>query len=221
MAVRCWRYFNPRTPCGVRPDCLSYAIFRAKISIHAPLAGCDSTATNKSSRPRGFQSTHPLRGATMGLGDQHHFQPISIHAPLAGCDSIDRADHPLNRDFNPRTPCGVRHVQSKSPSQGRIFQSTHPLRGATEHSQTGVEGDAISIHAPLAGCDYHGCATLSTPFYFNPRTPCGVRPDRYALLAGQLHFNPRTPCGVRRCSGTGQQGFRYFNPRTPCGVRQQ
>ena len=55
--------------------------------------------------------------------------------------------------FNPRTPCGVRpeseyRCQSSSP-----FQSTHPLRGATNIYKTNYNFSAISIHAPLAGCD--------------------------------------------------------------------
>ena len=34
-----------------------------------------------------FQSTHPLRGATLVLRQLRRFVQISIHAPLAGCDS--------------------------------------------------------------------------------------------------------------------------------------
>ena len=37
---------------------------------------------------------------------------------------------------------------------GKIFQSTHPMRGATPH-RAGAYGSilVISIHAPHAGCD--------------------------------------------------------------------
>ena len=35
------RNFNPRTPCGVR-QAEELFMVRLKISIHAPLAGCDS-----------------------------------------------------------------------------------------------------------------------------------------------------------------------------------
>ena len=35
----------------------------------------------------------------------------------------------------------------------KLFQSTHPLRGATCVSVDTVPGADISIHAPLAGCD--------------------------------------------------------------------
>ncbi len=151
--------------------------------------------------PVRFQSTHPLRGATIKCGYTllylSNFNPrtpcgvrpgndkgnittldISIHAPLAGCD-----------------PEMIRVTL-----QRLIFQSTHPLRGATSN--------------------FDRCRSLW--IYFNPRTPCGVRrfatqqcccetnrfqsthPLRgatyhlFKVLFGIWDFNPRTPCGVRR-----------------------
>ena len=82
----------------------------------------------------------------------------------------------LQSDFNPRTPCGVRRsnagihcctypISIHAPLAGcdpemirvtlqrLIFQSTHPLRGATSN--------------------FDRCRSLW--IYFNPRTPCGVR----------------------------------------------
>ncbi len=78
--------------------------------------------------------------------------------------------------FNPRTPRGVRLVdangrivtsifQSTHPVRGatpadvtvsaklNLFQSTHPVRGATESDQHARLGRVISIHAPCEGCD--------------------------------------------------------------------
>ena len=39
-----WNYqsFNPRTPCGVRPRTVYQFLVGHVVSIHAPLAGCDS-----------------------------------------------------------------------------------------------------------------------------------------------------------------------------------
>ena len=84
-----------------------------------------------------FQSTHPLRGATVAFAMPFTVMVISIHAPLAGCD---RPNNPLAMvaefHFNPRTPCGVRQQQNKTFFGHILFQSTHPLRGATHwHSQ--------------------------------------------------------------------------------------
>ena len=122
--------FNPRTPCGVR-------------RTHPRTA----RARNR------FQSTHPLRGATRLIPPLFIQLFISIHAPLAGCD---RRKNDVQRPvvhFNPRTPCGVRPYQAARIVFTLSFQSTHPLRGATQ--------------TPSRHCQ--------TARNFNPRTPCGVR----------------------------------------------
>ena len=190
-------YFNPRTPCGVRRELEGVIEKKTGISIHAPLAGCDSLSCSKNwcltnFNPRtpcgvrrrqcwrngtrkAFQSTHPLRGATLVLTASFITSAISIHAPLAGCDMerrrlgfrISISIHaPLagcdlktaqkkyrTKNFNPRTPCGVRRYFSIRLQPTPEFQSTHPLRGATLYRVQLLYGRFISIHAPLAGCD--------------------------------------------------------------------
>ena len=144
--------FNPRTPCGVRPQGQHkfYPKFR-------------------------FQSTHPVRGATHRKRQNRWIQMISIHAPRAGCDG-KKAIHKLCcKNFNPRTPCGVRRrgrAQSRSPA---LFQSPHPVRGATKLDMKRFPIFKISIHAPRAGCDALKIAVNGQSKHFNPRTPCGVR----------------------------------------------
>ena len=148
-----------------------------------------------------FQSTHPLRGATLRRGTSERLQCISIHAPLAGCDSLGGLGGLGSLDFNPRTPCGVRPVACPPPRDGggyfnprtpcgvrlvvgekpgseKLFQSTHPLRGATHCGLRKQHCRHISIHAPLAGCDPAWAVQLPCLAHFNPRTPCGVRPNR-------------------------------------------
>ena len=122
--------FNPRTPCGVRPLCNRWTIGTSLFQSTHPLRGATSTRRKsrsssifQSTHPlRGatrssfwaeleflFQSTHPLRGATEGGGVTYMSADISIHAPLAGCDAGDLFYRPAGQNFNPRTPCGVRH----------------------------------------------------------------------------------------------------------------
>ena len=211
-------HFNPRTPCGVRLCFARYSkifipfqsthplrgateqvLFDCQelfISIHAPLAGCDSVATYIPSstldfNPRtpcgvrraacdmrydilGFQSTHPLRGATSGSWQ------------------------------------GIYHSQ---------FQSTHPLRGATEELTAQRADLDISIHAPLAGCDSRPHRT-NRRCYISIHAPlAGCDPRIPHHVREQRHFNPRTPCGVRPQTAEIIRRLGNFNPRTPCGVR--
>ena len=63
------RYFNPRTPRGVRP--------------HKVCSPFDLVE---------FQSTHPARGATGWERIHRATGDISIHAPREGCDPLRRYD---------------------------------------------------------------------------------------------------------------------------------
>ena len=235
------------------------------ISIHAPLAGCDSSsiscrsffisfqsthplrgATSWARRARGiigFQSTHPLRGATRQLCKRVDFSRISIHAPLAGCDTVKNTVNTTDFNFNPRTPCGVRHSRSPQTRNRVIFQSTHPLRGATVQNSLSARYADISIHAPLAGCDDSDYKCHRSNQYFNPRTPCGVRrrvsPSRVRRLTFQSTHPLRGATRRNRFTGSARHisihaplagcdpkreiritSVGNFNPRTPCGVRQ-
>ena len=60
-----WRNFNPRAPCGARPTSLPPITRYSAISIHAPHAGRDFPPPAQISGQQGFQSTRPMRGATV------------------------------------------------------------------------------------------------------------------------------------------------------------
>ena len=146
------------------------------ISIHAPLAGCDSCiyAINPDLPPN-FNPRTPC-GVRPGAGEvEKRLLGISIHAPLAGCDLI---------------------TCSSSKQSGSI--SIHaPLAGCDSARSAAPWADRISIHAPLAGCDRRVLEAFLRLLHFNPRTPCGVRQPRQSWTGAPGNFNPRTPCGVR------------------------
>ena len=185
-----------------------------------------------------FQSTHPLRGATFLLPPFGICAGISIHAPLAGCDPRCSARQPTPGDFNPRTPCGVRHGPRLTDDADCDISIHAPLAGCDDTDKAPVAVTIISIHAPLAGCDIQvGLLRLSAQD-FNPRTPCGVRlgcddvvnlhhlfqsthPLRGATWlwpdgnAPEQHFNPRTPCGVRRFDTINKLGRETISIHAP------
>ena len=100
------------------------------ISIHAPRVGCDLHDTLIKNKFLYISIHAPRVGCDQRGGRIISCGLISIHAPRVGCDRI------------------------KCPTVNRkdVFQSTHPVWGATmpEH-------------------------ILSLSYDFNPRTPCGVR----------------------------------------------
>ena len=80
----------------------------------------------------------------------------------------------------------------------------------------------ISTHAPLAGRDDHNAAGDRGRNYFNPRAPCGARPELPKTEVKTTDFNPRAPCGARPTRGELWTNIAlYFNPRAPCGARLQ
>ena len=209
-----------------------------QISIHAPLAGCDTATSAQHISKFIFQSTHPLRGATTKSGNTHvivRFQSthplrgatgrwatrdinhlISIHAPLAGCDAEVNADltsleafqstHPLRGATLAMLLASTRswEFQSTHPLRGatctgcslarlKSFQSTHPLRGATCYFFLSIPFPIISIHAPLAGCDLLPPLGHDKLLDFNPRTPCGVRRILCRMAARKSRFQSTHP----------------------------
>ena len=167
-----------------------------------------------------FQSTRPVRGATLFNPDHSIKDFISIHAPRAGRDKALVSRLTALVYFNPRAPCGARPAVVYATVTAAKFQSTRPMRGATAAIELGYNNVFISIHAPHAGRDdrVHGVTTghsisIHAPHagrdviasrsrvvtvYFNPRAPCGARRRIRVRCLSDLHFNPRAPCGARR-----------------------
>ena len=77
------------------------------------------------------------------------------------------------------------------------FQSTRPMRGATQHRGFFRRRRLVSIHAPHAGRDRSALPGPSFSQGFNPRAPCGARPRIGVDNIEVLSFNPRAPCGAR------------------------
>ena len=235
-------YFNPRTPCGVRRNRSSRPDPPLEFQSTHPVRGATLCTTATRQGCTRFQSTHPVRGATAASLTEQIEAAISIHAPRAGCDVRPGLCPDLCKDFNPRTPCGVRHGDGDRHGHPADFNPRTPC-GVRRAGRPRWQVQAhISIHAPRAGCDLTQSHHQHRHRHFNPRTPCGVRPsvrtrcsrcrrisihapragcDNRMMLCGSswLNFNPRTPCGVRPLRFAAAGTTLYFNPRTPCGVR--
>ena len=104
-------------------------------------------------RLRLFQSTLPVRGATM------HSQLICKRFP----------------SFQSTLPVRGATWTRIPQSSGAGFQSTLPVRGATVHRGKLGADPRISIHAPRAGSDHPQPMLPRWCMHFNPRSPCGER----------------------------------------------
>ena len=122
---------------------------------------------------------------------------ISIHAPHAGRDYDAPRQSLRRRNFNPRAPCGARLPLEKHRLLFCLFQSTRPMRGATQGGKNNDEEYDISIHAPHAGRDGHN-VVLDHDAHISIHAPhAGRDPALVDVHFRILHFNPRAPCGAR------------------------
>ena len=168
------------------------------ISIHAPLAGRDLRFSGLIVFSQPFQSTRPLRGATMSADKQTATAAFQSTRPLRGA-----------------TVCSI------IPVLVMVFQSTRPLRGATYYFFVPNRLVWISIHAPLAGRDADIWLKESSTEHFNPRAPCGARRSPVVPLRFPKLFQSTRPLrGATKSSTTPATEFFDFNPRAPCGARR-
>ena len=130
------------------------------ISIHAPRAGRDSRSRRGASPSVPFQSTRPVRGATLAS----FAMPLSVLY------------------FNPRAPCGARPVFLLQRLATRKFQSTRPVRGATRRTELlAAFRRNFNPRAPC-GARQSGLTCGIPSGNFNPRAPCGARQQKYTKL---------------------------------------
>ena len=188
-----------------------------RISIHAPHAGRDVILNPIPQEVALFQSTRPMRGATISL-------TLRRSAALY---------------FNPRAPCGRDGLYGYSRYLLPEFQSTRPVRarlqlrqelhaakqisihapraGATEAIKTFHEHGYISIHAPRAGATSLSPIGLCGIIDFNPRAPCG-RDTIFSLSLLSCPISIHAPRAGATPGVLVLSGLLFdFNPRAPCG----
>ena len=201
------RRFNPRAPCGARPKGRRmYTLVRC-FNPRAP-CGARRRTSSSSLQTHWFQSTRPMRGATVRVRDCRLLDGVSIHAPHAGRDN---SSYSLEISL-------------------ALFQSTRPMRGATTICRVHRRKPSVSIHAPRVGRDveyvynkYKGEVSIHAPRVgrdlferlpellrhgFNPRAPCGARHVAYVArsLRGTVSIHAPRVGRDRRAHGTQLDG---------------
>ena len=102
-------------------------LFQSTHPVRGATINCDVYDDNNT-----FQSTHPVRGATMPKININGITRISIHAPREGCDVTCRF-----------FPIMFYRISIHAPREG--------CDASGYSSSTLVQ--SISIHAPREGCD--------------------------------------------------------------------
>ena len=100
-----------------------------------------------------FQSTLPVWGATSRKTAAEMAAEFQSTLPVWGATVGDQLKLKQEGYFNPRSPCGERHVDQCSFGFDIV----------------------ISIHAPRVGSDNQSLNKRARGTDFNPRSPCGER----------------------------------------------
>ena len=184
------------------------------ISIHAPLAGSDHVQSGGRAGIQYFNPRSPCGERLQKTTGEAVTLKFQSTLPLRGATSLAESRR-QSSNFNPRSPCGERRGRFLGSTKHSLFQSTLPLRGATFPLQAHgrslfisihaplagsdvpypayAETSVISIHAPLAGSDKYKISVLRSFFDFNPRSPCGERPDWTHGISSQSTFQSTLP----------------------------
>ena len=235
------KMFQSTRPVRGATGGLSTQLMSVDVSIHAPRAGRDARICQTHAEQ--VVSIHAPRA-----GRDHRHQgacnrsAVSIHAPRAGRD-LSRQRTDWQRSVSIHAPRAGRDRSVRCARRRMaVFQSTRPVRGATALVGHMSPCDDVSIHAPRAGRDtfYRSKRFTTLSFQstrpvrgatltlldtasfltcFNPRAPCGARPDTTARRCQEQRFNPRAPCGARQFARDLCLSLIRFNPRAPCGAR--
>ena len=233
--------FNPRIPYGMRPAVVP-AFYPKEPHFNPRIPyGMRHLEFLTNELAKLFQSTHPLRDATVLIILSLLLFLFQSTHPLRDATIYSTQRSSSCCYFNPRIPYGMRQIFRPLGSWIVRFQSTHPLRDATARKNAENCVDAISIHASLTGCDLTarrsyrfiqisihasltGCDIEALINYLSDSisihaslTGCDTAVPAFERLNAISIHASLTGCDCRKWK---QRTCRhYFNPRIPYGMR--
>ena len=172
---------------------------------------------------RRFQSTRPIRGATMRCyGIRARMRYFNPRAPYGARRKTFCFPLWMRSNFNPRAPYGARLGNSLRIVPGLAISIHAPHTGRDLCPlRKFAPLEIISIHAPHTGRDPSGRTDALPAGNFNPRAPYGARLRiRRPWIGPRRIFQSTRP--IR--GATMKMAMRitkslYFNPRAPYGAR--
>lgn len=147
-------------------------------------------------------------------------------------------------NFNPRPPCGRRRSSISMPGASRQFQSSLPMREATQDllrraltikhfnprlpcgrrlgSVSPVaKSSSFQSPPPMRGATVFGRGAAPGSYISTHAPHAGSDTATITARATKAHFNPHLLCGRRLVSRLDGAMSQNFNPRSPCGERLQ
>ena len=144
--------FNPRSPCGERPEygltAMHLKSFQSSLPVRgATFSSCAFIAFFQ------FSILAPRAGSDKYLSTAYTAIDFSILAPRAGSDPCRGGRLCPQSLFNPRSPCGERHRPGAARRPGWRFSILAPRAGSDVGTDAHHNNLKFSILAPRAGSD--------------------------------------------------------------------
>ena len=149
-AVDALSNFNPRSPCGERQGCVRIRIWSQRFQSTLPVRGATLSGMARTV-PARISIHAPRAGSDCNVHDKSICILISIHAPRAGSDPIRHGAYCSSPHFNPRSPCGERQqyivllqAQSAIYTQSAILSIVNAIKGRRLLIEFGAKACGIS-----------------------------------------------------------------------------
>ena len=206
--------FQPTLPVWGATNRFAQCCKIFQISTHAPRAGSDIPQHCGDTSHFNFNPRSPCGERQISrtrCPSAYTFQPT---LPVRGATSF-AIRHSLIARFQPTLPVrGATRLESRADLLRR-FQPTLPVRGATRPVQLLALPVLISTHAPRAGSDAASAGKDGRAIDFNPRSPCGERPDGGGAARAVSRFQPTLPVRGATCSRMISWFSTIFQPTLP------
>ena len=173
--------FNPRSPCGERPDDPTVVSRGVAVSTHAPLAGSDLRHEGIDPAGESFNPRSPC-------GERPEPKRTTL----------------TKEGFNPRSPCGERYHGPQS-DPGRLVSTHAPLAGSDTAHQSKSAEYSVSTHAPLAGSDARESRSKALDSTVSTHAPLAGSDGRHlrsAVYRGRVSTHAPlagSDCSTERC----------------------
>ena len=166
-----------------------------------------------------FQSTRPMRGATLCPECRHLHKVFQSTRPMRGATAAQVYLATGCRCFNPRAPCGARRLLGAAHALETEVSIHAPHAGRDAPRCGGGRPENVSIHAPHAGRDEsHRLSPRAKSVSIH--APHAGRDLIDARFEAFQNVSIHAPHAGRDFSALGGvQQSRRFNPRAPCGAR--
>ena len=122
--------FNPRSPCGERPEVQEEPVAAIEFQSTLPMRGATDSTRFMTSSHDDFNPRSPCGERLLSYCSISKNPHISIHAPHAGSDAASRRKRG-GLPISIHAPHAGSDLKMWQEDSALLFQSTLPMRGAT------------------------------------------------------------------------------------------